>query len=341
MNSLDQAGGLTSFCVLGAGAVGAHIAARLALGGYPVSVLARGAQLSAIQQGGLLLELPGQTLHAQASRFRASDDAAALGPADVVIVTVKSPAVPAIAPLLPSLTHPNSAVLFVQNGIPWWYFQGLAEPDPEIVQRLRVADVARHVSPDRVLGGVVHSSSHIARPGVVSVERLNNRLIVGEPGGGRSGRLESCAEALAASGFQVDVSERIRDEIWLKLALNAASGPQCVLADSSLGDTFDDAFVLDSLRTVAQEMRQLAQALGCGAALEGMDIEAFVKRISGTRHRPSILQDFDLRRPVEVEALYQLPVDLARAHGVPVPMLGLLTALVRRRALTAGVLAGD
>ena len=171
----------------------------------------------------------------------------------------------------------------------------------------------------------------------MSVERLNNRLIFGEPDGTLSPRLGACVAAFAASGFQSDASERIRDEIWMKLALNAATGPQCVLADSALGDTFDDDFVLASLRAVALEMRDLARALDCASVLDAVDIEAFVGRIIGTRHRPSILQDFDLRRPVELDALYRIPVILARAHGVSTPTLGLLTALVTRRAIAAGV----
>ncbi len=321
-------------CVFGAGAIGGHLAVRLVRAGAETSVVARGATLAALRAGGL-------TLEAKDGHFtvpvRAESDPAALGPQDVVVMAVKAPSLPAAAPAIAPLLGPETAVVFAMNGIPWWYFlrgvsgelAGRALPgvDPGGV-------IARAIAPERAIGGVIYSACTVLRPGVVHVENRQSRLILGEPDGAISARLETLARLLASPGMAVEVTPRIRDAIWAKLLLNLTSGPFSVLTGAPPRDLYADPVIAATGRAILAEGQAIAAALGCRAEV---DAEAQVRQYLGMSHKPSILQDLELGRAMEIDALLTTPLDLARLANVATPVLDLLTTLVRLRAEAAGL----
>ncbi len=319
-------------CVFGAGAIGGLLAARLAAGGAQVSVVARGAQLAAIRADGLTIHQAGHTTTAQVA---ASDTPADLGPQDAVIVAVKAPALPSVAASIAPLLGPATAVVFAMNGIPWWYFQGLDGPmrDRQLPLLDPDARMAAAVAPDRVLGGVVYSYSEVESPGVIRLGDAPGRLVIGRPDGAPSPAAEAIAAALHAGGFACEVTPRIRDRVWSKLLGNLGSGPFAVLAAGPTGALMADPAYAELVATVLREAAAVARALGCDPG----DPAAPLTMLRRSAHRQSILQDLDLGRPMEIDALCTIPVALAAELGVPVPTLSLLTTLIAARARTAGL----
>ena len=218
-------------CVYGAGAIGGHLAARLAKGGAEVSVIVRGANLAGIRQRGLTVRAPDETFTVP---VMATDDPRGLGPQDAVLVTAKAPALASVAAGIGPLLGPDTPVVFVLNGIPWWYFHAHGGPlDGQVLPRLDPGNALRDaVGMRRVIGGVVHSPCTVIEPGVIEVTASRSRLVLGEPDGTISARAEAIATALRAGGVEGDVTPRIRDAIWSKLAQNLAGGPIAVLTRS-------------------------------------------------------------------------------------------------------------
>jgi 2-dehydropantoate 2-reductase len=319
-------------CVFGAGAIGGHVAARLARGGAEVSLVARGAHLAAIQANGL-------TVHAHdgthQSRPRASADPRDLGPQDAVIVTVKAPALPSVAATIAPLLRADTPVAFVMNGIPWWYFDrhggkldGTRLPEVDPGDALRAA-----VGVERTIGGVVYSATEVVAPGVVRSEHGNIRVILGEVDGTVSDRARAISAVLEAGGMPSPVSPDIRTEVWLKLLGNLGNGPLCVLSRRGVRDTYADPVLREAARRSAEEGRAIAAALGRPLS------DAAVERVANASmaHKPSILQDLELGRPMEIDGIFGLPLKLARLTGVETPQLDLLVGLVKQAARAAGL----
>ena len=319
-------------CVFGAGAVGGHVAARLAKGGAAVSVVARGANLAAMRERGLEVRAPDQTFHATVT---ASEQPAELGVQDAVIVTLKAPALPAMAAQIGPLLGPDTAVVFAMNGIPWWYFH--KEGGRHDGVRLDKVDpggaVWRAIGPERALGGVVYSACTVAEPGVIEVTG-GKGLIFGEPDGSVSRRVEDIAAALRAGGMGGEAVADIRTQLWAKLALNLGNNPLALLTQALGADVFAEEACCDALRAVLAEVRAIAAALGCTIQT---DAEAQIAGFRKSKHTPSIVQDLQLGRPMEIEALFAAPLDLARLAGVATPTLDLLVALSKVRARSAGL----
>ena len=319
-------------CVFGAGAIGGHIAARLAKGGAEVGVVARGAQLAAIRERGLTVRAPDGDLHC---RPAAAEDPAELGPQDAVLVTVKSPALPQVARRLAPLLREDTAVAFVMNGIPWWYFDHHGGPlEGHRLPELDPGDAVREaVGIGRTLGGVVYSACTVVEPGVIHTEHANNRLFLGAPDGRPGPRAEAIAAPLRAGGFQVNVTEEIRREIWAKLIGNLTSGPICVLTRQALLGALEEPALEQARQAILRE--GVAAAAGLGVEIPAKSVAA-VESFRGSRHKPSILQDLELGRPMEVDSLLNAPLQLARLAGVATPTLDLMVALVRKAAESAG-----
>jgi 2-dehydropantoate 2-reductase len=319
-------------CVYGAGAIGGHVAARLARGGAAVSVVARGAHLAAIQSKGL-------TVHAHdgvhLSHPKASADPRDLGPQDAVIVTVKTPALRDVAAGIAPLLRADTPVVFVMNGIPWWYFD--RDGGPHEGRRLPEADpgdaLRSAVGVERTIGGVVYSATEVLKPGVVRSEHGNIRLILGEPDGRISDRAQAIAAIVAGGGMPCPVSPDIRTEIWAKLLGNLSSGPICVLTRLGVADSYADPLIREAAVRCAEEGRSVAAALGRPlppAASERI-------RQVNLAHKPSILQDLELGRPMEIDTLFDLPLQLARLAGVETPTLDLMIALAKQAARARGL----
>lgn len=320
-------------CVFGAGAVGGHLAVRLARGGADVSVVARGAQLAAIQARGVRVQTPVGQLQ---SPVRASEHPAELGEQDAVIVTLKAPALPLFAERVAPLLGRDTSVVFAMNGIPWWYFH--KEGGPHDGRRMDRIDpggaVWRAVGPERAVGGVVYSSCTVAEPGVIRVANDRNRLVLGEPDGSLSTRAGAVAALLRAGGMDGTVAPDIRNQVWAKLMLNLGGGPMMVLTEAPGSALFQEAACRDALRAVTAELSAVAVAMGCTVAV---DPEAQIAGAMRLQHTSSIVQDLQLGRPMEVDAIFTAPLELARLAGVPTPTLDLLVALAQLRARSAGL----
>jgi 2-dehydropantoate 2-reductase len=318
--------------VYGAGAIGGHVAARLVQGGAQVSVVARGAQLAAIRAHGIRVVAPDRDEVVKPAA--ASDDPAQLGTQDAVLVTVKAPALPSVAAGIGKLLGPETAVAFVMNGIPWWYFHAHGGAwDGRRLDRVDPGDaVWNAVGPQRAVGGVVYSACSVVEPGVVSVANRRNRIVLGEPDGRMSERVAAIAEPLRAGGFAVDETPRIRDALWEKLLGNLAMGPVCVLGAAAPKDLYGDPVVERAVRAGYAEAMAVAAAVGCRVSV---DVDEQIRHGRAMVHRPSILQDLELGRPMEIEGIYGSALTLARLAGVATPVLDRLVALVKVRARQA------
>jgi 2-dehydropantoate 2-reductase len=313
-------------CIFGAGAVGSHFAVRLALAGHEVSCVMRGAHLEAVRANGLTLRVAGAEFSAD---VKASDDPAELGPQDVVISTLKANGLVSLVTGLPPLLRDDTAVVFAQNGIPWWYDIGLPadRPPPPDLGFLDPGGALRSVvSRERIIGGVIFSSNEIVEPGVVmNLSPDRNMLLVGECDDRRSERIERLRAALEQASIASAPVAHIRETIWSKLLTNMSMSVLCLMTGQTARGVRDDP----ALRDVVPRLLDEANATGqCG--FPG------VKRVTRTGpapdHKPSILQDFERGRPMEIDTLVRAPAAFARAAGVSTPMLDLLAGLAIRKA---------
>jgi 2-dehydropantoate 2-reductase len=322
----------TRICVYGAGAVGGHIAGRLATGGAEVSLIARGAQLHAIQQQGLRVETARGLL---VSRPFATDRPSDLAPQDVVLVTVKAPALPTIAEGIASLLRHDSVVVFVGNGVPWWYFHGHGGTlEGTHLPRLDPGDALWNgVGPERTAGAVAYTASTVLAPGVIRAENPSNRLIIGRPDHLPDARLDALASLLTPSGLEVTVTPDIRDAVWAKLLMNLIGGSLGILSASPMNEVLDKPAIFATAEAMAREGQAIAHALGCdpGDTAEGL------AKLAKSGHLQSIVQDLLAGRPMEIDALFRVPLDLAAIAGVATPTLDLVIELATQRARAAGV----
>lgn len=322
-------------CVYGAGAVGGHLAVRLATGGAEVSVVARGEHLRGIQENGLRVETRNGVLH---HRLLATDTPTHLGRQDLVIVTVKSPALPQIVDGLESLLDEDTLVVFTMNGIPWWYFhEHGGELDGTQLNRLDPGGKLWHkIGPERVVGGVAYTACTVREPGVIVAENPRNRLILGRPDGKGSVKLQLLADILRRGGLEVELTEKIRDAIWSKLLMNITGGVLGILSCAAMKDTLSNPSVFKLATIITNEAVSIANNLGCvtGDPAEGL------ARLATSTHKQSILQDLVAGRNMEIDPILQVPLDLARLSGIETPYLDMVVGLAIRRAISAGLYNG-
>jgi 2-dehydropantoate 2-reductase len=317
-------------CVFGAGAVGGHFATQLAATGHEVSVVARGAHLEAIRKKGLVL-LKGE--RRIVGRVRATDKPAELGPVDVVLVTLKATSLGALAQGVGSLLGPDTAVVFAQNGIPWWYAQGLAaqrHAPPDLSSLDAGGALARAIAARHVAGGVVYSANEVVAPGVVRNDApQRNVLILGEPDDRPSARLQAFAAALEAADVRAPLETDIRRSVWAKLRINLASSSLGVITGETVRDAMADPAIAALRDRVQEDARAIAAAHG--VALEGAPLPP--PHVSGgPAHKTSMLQDYELGRPMEIDAILMAPLAFARAAGVPAPNLEAVVSLAVHKA---------
>jgi len=317
-------------CIYGAGAVGGHIAGRLARARVDLSVVARGEHLAALQTAGLRVETPEGILLAHPT---ASADPQQLGAQDVVVVAVKAPTLQQLAANIAPLLNPRTGVLFVMNGIPWWYFHAHGGPfdDRRLPQIDPQGVVWEAVGPTRAAGAVIHTSCTVTAPGVIRVANPRNRLVLGRPDGHDDPLLASLAAELRTGGLEVEITSRIRDAIWEKLLMNLVGGSLGILTASAMGDALSTPAVALAAHEMAREGAAIAKSLGCDAG----DPLPGLARLKTSAHKQSILQDLERGRSMEVDALFTVPLELARMAGVPTPTLDLIVGLAVRRARAA------
>jgi len=319
-------------CVFGAGAIGGSLAARFSNSGTEVSVVARGDHLTAIRQNGLTLILPERKVHVH---IAASSDPRDLGPQDAVFVTVKAPALPDVAATIAPLLRADTPVVFCMNGVPWWYFYAHGGPFND--RRLPLIDpndaVWNAVGPQRAIGCVVfYLAADVIRPGVVSAVGGNVRLIVGEPNGKTSTRIQRIAQLIAKSGINVDISSRIRDDIWTKLMANMSGNPLPFLTGATIAEIFAEPLCIDAIRRIAREVIDIAHAVGCKCDI---DVETMISDSKNLTIKPSIVRDLDNGRPMELDAIFTVPMEFGKMFGVQTPMLELFVTLMKLRAKAA------
>ena len=309
-----------NICVVGAGAIGGWMAAKLALAGYEVSLVARGETLKEIDAQGLRLS-EGGYLHCVA--VAAVDDAAALGRHDLVIVAVKAPSLPELAPTLKPLIGPETLILPMLNGVPWWFTDDpLWSVDPECA-------AADALPAEQVIGCVVHASCRRTAPNHIDVVHAE-KLIVGEPDGGSSERVEKVRALIEDSGIRCEVSENIRRATWYKLWGNATINPLSALTRSTADKLLADVAIRAFMAEAMDELAAIGAAIDCPIDETSEDRMAVTARLGA--FKSSMLQDVEAGRPIELEALVGAPLEIARRTGVATPQLDRIYAMTRLMA---------
>jgi 2-dehydropantoate 2-reductase len=318
-------------CIFGAGAVGSHFAVRLAQAGHDVSCVMRGAHLAAVKERGLTLRVGSNQTNAKVT---ASDDPAALGPQDLVISTLKATSVASLATGLKPLLGSETPVIFAQNGIPWWYDIGLPAnhpPTPDLSFLDPGGALRAAIPKERIIGGVIFSSNEVIESGVVAnISPDRNMLLIGECDDRASERIGKLRAALEGASIASAPVPQIRETIWSKLLTNMSMSVLCLLTGQTARAVRDEP----SLQHVIPRLLDEANAVGQSC------IPA-VKRLSRTgpapEHKPSILQDYELGRAMEIDVLVRAPAAFARAANLSTPMLDLIAGLAIQRARDKGL----
>lgn len=313
------------FAVLGAGAIGAYVGAALARGGSDVTLVARGEHLRALQRNGVRVLSARGDFEANP---RATDDVDAIGEADVVFIGLKAHQLPPLAPKIGRALKPGAAVIAGQNGVPWWYFQSYDGPLQGTV--LESVDpggaIARAIPAEAVVGCVLYCATEIVEPGVIRhIE--GTRFTIGEPDGVKSERCAAIAEAFVGGGLKCPVETRIRDQIWLKLIGNVAFNPVSALTRATMGELGHVEEVRQLLREIMMEAAGVAAALNISLPVS-LD-RRFEAAISVGDHKTSMLQDLEAGKPLEVECLTGVLIELAARLGIDVPCTRAVHACTR------------
>ena len=313
-------------CIVGAGAIGSWIAGRLALAGNDVSVMARGATLDAIDTEGLRITDAGDT---RCVAVAASPHPADLGFHDLLVVAVKAPALPELAPSLEPLIGPETQIIPMLNGVPWWFTdEPLWSVDPD----LHIADA---LPLEQIAGCVVHASCLRSAPNHVTVKHAD-KLILGEPAGGSSERIERLCELFTNSGIRCEESENVRRAIWYKLWGNATINPMSALTRSTADRLLDDPTIRAFMAEAMDELAAVGTAIDCPIGESSEDRMAVTERLGA--FKSSMLQDVEAGRPIEIEALLGAPREIAQRVGVATPQLDRLYAMTRLMGENLGLL---
>ena len=328
---------LRKVAIVGAGAIGGWIGVHLARAGAPqgvaLGVLARGQTLQALRQQGLRLH-QGGVLHSVP--VTASDDAAVLGVQDLVVIAVKAPALAQVAQQVGPLIGPDTLVLTAMNGVPWWFLQGfggplqgrsLASVDPE-------GAIARAIAAPHIVGCVVHASCSVDAPGVVR-HHFGDGLIVGEPSGQETPRVQALHALLQQAGFQATLSPQIQKDIWYKLWGNMTVNPVSALTGATSDRILDDELVRGFMSAVMLEARSIGERIGIPIAQAPEDRHAVTRKLGA--FKTSMLQDVQAGKPLELDALVGAVRELGQMSGVETPFTDALLGLARLQGRVLGL----
>ena len=312
-------------CVVGAGAIGGYMAVRIAKAGHDVSVIARGPHLAAIRSHGLKLVEADQEL--VATNLSATDNICELGPQDIVLLALKAHQIEAVVDDLSVLLGPKTVLVTLQNGIPWWYFQRLDSPySGRVVKTVDPNGVLfSNIDPDRIIGCIAYPAATVSEPGVIKhVE--GNRFPVGELDGSESDRVNQVSALFTEAGFKARVLTDIRSEIWLKLWGNLTFNPISAVTHATLVDICQFPLTRTLAATMMTEAQTIGERLGAGFRVP------MERRIAGAesvgKHKTSMLQDVEVGKPLEIDGMLGVVVELAEMTEVDVPTLRALYACV-------------
>ncbi|HLP87156.1 MAG TPA: 2-dehydropantoate 2-reductase [Nostocaceae cyanobacterium] len=314
-------------CIVGAGAIGGYLGAKLALTGEEVTLIARGAHLAAIQEQGLKLILADNSSQVVIPAL-ATSNISEVTPQDVIILAVKANSVEAIAPTLSPLYHDQTVVVTAQNGVPWWYFHKhggeyegtrLHSVDPHEI-------IENHINVDRVIGCVVYPAAEIIAPGVIQhIE--GDRFSLGEIDGSKSARLQTLAQSFKNAGLKAPIRNQIRTEIWVKLWGNLAFNPISAVTGATLEQIAQYPLSRELAKNMMLEAEAIAHKLGINF---GITLE---QRLNGAEkvgaHKTSMLQDIEAGKPTEIEAILGAVVELGKITQTSTPHINALYASVK------------
>ncbi len=317
-------------CVYGAGAVGGLIAGWLAQSGHDVSVVARGAHLTAIRKDGLRIVSDGkQTV----TRPRAESEPAQLGAQDYVIVTVKGQSLVDVAASVGPLLGAQTSIVTAMNGVPWWFFDRLPFGGGKL--RLESLDpggrLARAMPTERIVGCVIHLAASTPEPGLVS-HNMGARLILGEPGGKNTARTERIAAALGAAGFEAVPTPFIEKEFWVKLLGNVSFNPVSALTLANASQLIADRHVKAYMVAIMREVLEIGRAVGVDAAIDPEARMDMARKLGN--FKTSMLQDLEAGKALEIDSLLAGTLEIAHKAGVAAPLTESLLGLIRVRAET-------
>jgi 2-dehydropantoate 2-reductase len=321
-------------CVLGAGAVGGFIGARLAASGVETCALARGATLASLREHGWRLQLDDEEL--TTAPVRATDDPSELGVQDVVVLAVKAHSLDSALDALEPMIGPDTAVVAALNGVPWWFFDGFGGPCEG--HRLESVDpdgtIAATVPTRNVVGCVVHVSCSAPEPGLVRHHR-GTGLILGEPGNGDSPRVRELAALLRAAGFDATVSREIQKDVWYKLWGNMTMNPVSALTGATGDLILDDELVMAFCHAAMREAAEIGRRIGCPVSESPEDRSRVTRKLGVVK--TSMLQDAEAGRRLELDALVGAVREVGAVVGVPTPSIDALLGLTRLSAAVRGL----
>jgi 2-dehydropantoate 2-reductase len=319
--------------IYGAGAIGLWLGVQLARAGAQISMVARGATLHALQRDGMVLHSAGATLSCPVT---AAQDPAALGVQDVVIVCVKSPALRDVAQHIAPLLSPQTIVLSAMNGVPWWFLQGFGGAVAGRALQSVDADgsMAQRIPAQHIIGCVVHASCSTSAPGVCQ-HRFGNGLIIGEPSGEKTPRVQALHTLLATAGFDAKVSEQIQKDIWYKLWGNMTMNPVSAITGATTDKIFDDDLVRGFVSSVMLEAKAIGAHMGIPIDQQPEDRHQVTRKLGA--FKTSMLQDVEAGRPVELDALVGAVQELGRLTQVATPYTDALLGLARLHARVRGL----
>ncbi len=333
MSLTDNTMTFQKIAIVGAGAIGGWLGVHLAKTGAQVSVLARGDTLQALQQQGLQLH-QGGALHTVP--VTASDDAAALGVQDLVVISVKAPALASVAQQVGPLVGPNTVVLTAMNGVPWWFLQGFG--GPVAGQSLSSVDpagaIARALPAAHIIGCVVHASCSVDAPGVIR-HHFGDGLIVGEPSGQATPRVQALHALLQQAGFKATLSPQIQKDIWYKLWGNMTINPISAFTGATTDRILDDELVRGFVSAMMLEAKAIGACIGIPIDQQPDDRHAVTRKLGA--FKTSMLQDVQAGKPVELDALVSAVRELGQLTGVATPFIDALLGLSRLHARGLGL----
>jgi 2-dehydropantoate 2-reductase len=313
-------------CIVGAGAIGGMLGARLALAGERVTFIEKNREhADAIRTNGLRVESDGEAI--VAGDVAVTDSFAEAGEQDLVVIAVKAHQIPSLLPDLRALFGPDTMVMTVQNGVPWWYFYG--QGGPHEGRTIAAVDpdgfIDKHIERERIVGCIVYPAGEVIAPGVVHVVE-GNRFSVGELDGSKTERIEALAQMLIRAGFKSFVLDDIRAEIWLKLWGNLSFNPISALTHATLAGICRNPQSRELAAAMMSEAQQIGEKLGITFR------HTIEKRIAGAEavgeHKTSMLQDVEAERPLEIDALVGAVVELGKLTGTPTPHIDAVYACV-------------
>ena len=312
-------------CIVGAGAIGGFIGARLAAAGRAqVSAVASGATLQSLQRHGWRLNTAAGLVQAPA---HATADAADLGPQDLVVIAVKGPALSQASQALAPLFGLETVVMPAMNGVPWWFCQDVPGMGHEPLQSVDPGGrIASAIAFERVLGCVVHASTATSEPGLVQ-HRMGQGLIVGEPRGGRSRRAQAVVDLLARAGFDATHSDDVRYDIWYKLWGNMTMNPVSAITGATIDRIHADPQVREFCSAAMREAAALGARIGCNIEQSAEDRHAVTARLGA--FKTSMLQDVEAGRPIELDAIVSAVREIGARLGQPTPNIDILLGLTR------------